>query len=94
MSKIAKTADEILEKISFGDYKKPALKPALAAEEKGSRRNVKKNKLTLYLTDEEEALFNEIYIKRLKSNNKTDRSTLFAEAVKLLHHKEMVQSAS
>jgi len=85
MSKIAKAADEILEKMSFGDYKKP--KPV--SQETAPRRNVKKNKLTLYLTEEEEALFHEIYIKRLQENNKTDRSALFAEAVKLLHRQEI-----
>lgn len=85
MSKIAKAADEILEKMSFDDYKKPKK----SAEVPFTRRHIKKNKLTLYLTEEEESLFNEIYIKRLKENKKTDRSALFAEAVTLLHRKEL-----
>lgn len=85
MSKIAKAADEILEKMSFEDYKKPKKN----VEVPSTRRYIKKNKLTLYLTEEEETLFNEIYIKRLKENKKTDRSALFAEAVSLLHAKEL-----
>lgn len=90
MSKIAKAADEILEKMSFENYKKPTK----AAEVSTTRRHVKKNKLTLYLTEEEEALFNAIYIQRLKSNNKTDRSTLFAEAVQLLYLREITDKSS
>ena len=86
MSKIAKAADEILDKMSFSDYKKPK---KLVEKTQQNRRNSKKTKLTLYLTEEEEKLFNEIYIKRLQENNKTDRSTLFAEAVALLHEHEM-----
>lgn len=85
MSKINKTADAILEKMSFEDYKKPS--PRAAASE--LRRNVKKNKLTLYLTDEEETKFNEIYISRLKNGKKSDRSQLFAEAVELLYKQEI-----
>lgn len=87
MNKIVKAAEEILEKMSFGDYKKPKNpKEALAGEKE--RRNIKKNKLTLYLTEEELLMFNDIYINRLKKFKKTDRSALFAEAVKLLHEKE------
>lgn len=86
MSKILKAADEILDKMSFSDYKKP--KNAEPVED-SSRRNSKKTKLTLYLTEEEEKLFNLIYIKRLQENKKTDRSTLFAEAVKLLYKQEV-----
>lgn len=85
MSKIAKAADEILEKMSFDDYKKPKKNIEIPS----ARRYIKKNKLTLYLTEEEENLFNEIYIKRLKENKKTDRSALFAEAVSLLYSKEL-----
>jgi hypothetical protein len=84
MSKIAKAAEEILEKISFGDYKKPKFLQPTAKE----RRNVKKKKLTLYLTEAEEKLFDEIFINRLKQKKKSDRSALFAEAVALLHKKE------
>ncbi|PCI93004.1 hypothetical protein COB11_06100 [Candidatus Aerophobetes bacterium] len=90
MSKIAKAADEILDKMSFSDYKKPSL---ASFSKSASRRSSKKNKLTLYLTEEEEKLFNEIYIKRLQENRKTDRSTLFAEAVKLLYRHEVARDA-
>jgi hypothetical protein len=90
MSKIGQAAEEILEKISFGSYAKPSpvvdKKKTLVAKE--GRRNIKKNKLTLYLTEEEEKKFNEIYISRLSNGKKCDRSALFAEAVDLLHQKE------
>jgi hypothetical protein len=84
MSKIAKAAEEILEKISFGDYKKPKIQQPSGKE----RRGVKKKKLTLYLTEAEERLFDDIYINRLKQKKKSDRSALFGEAVALLHKKE------
>ena len=86
MSKIETTADEILGKISFEDYKKPKK----VVEPASIRRHQKKNKLTLYLTQEEETLFDAIYIERLKTHQKTDRSALFAEAIRLLYAKEMV----
>ncbi len=85
MSKIQTTADEILDKISFGDYKKPQKH----GETSSTRRQQKKNKLTLYLTEEEETLFDAIYIQRLKMHKKTDRSTLFGEAIRLLYAQEM-----
>ena len=85
MSKIQTTADEIVEKISFEDYKKPKKN----AETSSIRRQQKKNKLTLYLTEEEETLFDAIYIQRLKMHKKTDRSALFAEAIRLLYAKEV-----
>lgn len=90
MSKIAKAADEILDKMSFSDYKKPVKEKISTSS---SRRSKKKNKLTLYLTEEEESLFNDIYIKRLQENKKTDRSTLFAEAVKLLYKEEVAKGS-
>jgi len=89
MSKIAKAAEEILEKISFGDYKKPKVQVSQVASE---RRNVKKKKFTLYLTEAEEKLFDDIYINRLKQKRKSDRSALFAEAVTLLHQKEFLKN--
>ena len=87
MSKIAKAAEEILEKISFRDYRKPSENAKKQALPEG-RRHLKKNKLTLYLTEEEQKLFDEIFINRLKQKKKDDRSMLFAEAVRLLHQKE------
>ena len=85
MSKIETTADEILGKISFEDYKKPKK----VVESLSARRHQKKNKLTLYLTEEEETLFDAIYIQRLKTHKKTDRSALFAEAIRLLYAQEI-----
>ncbi len=91
MSQISETENLLKEKMSFSDYAKPDLKETSKVSTEASRRNQKKNKLTLYLTAEEEALFNEVYIERLKKGKKTDRSTLFSEAVKLLHQQELKQ---
>lgn len=91
MSQISDAEKHLLEKMSFKDYTKPQEKTSKKAlvSQSSSRRNQKKTKLTLYLTEDEETLFNEIYIKRLKEGKKTDRSTLFSEAVKLLYKQEL-----
>lgn len=87
MNQITKAEELLKEKMSFSDYAKPKTKEQ--PKDKSLRRNQKKLKLTLYLTEEEHRLFDEIYIKRLKEGKKTDRSTLFSEAVKLLHKQEV-----
>lgn len=85
MTQISETEKMLKEKMSFKDY----LKPQTETEKPPLRRNQKKVKLTLYLTHEELALFDEIYIKRLQKGKKTDRSTLFSEAVRLFHKQEL-----
>ena len=49
----------------------------------------KKFKTTVYMTEEEETLLNELFIKRLRERNKTDKSALLCEGVKLLFDKEI-----
>lgn len=49
----------------------------------------KKFKTTVYLSEEDEKLLDEVFIKRLRERNKTDRSTLFCEGVRLLYKKEI-----
>lgn len=48
----------------------------------------KKAKTTVYMTEEEETLLNEVFIKRLRERRKTDKSALFCEGIRLLYKKE------
>ena len=48
----------------------------------------KKAKTTVYMTEEEETLLNELFIKRLRERRKTDKSALFCEGIRLLYKKE------
>lgn len=49
----------------------------------------KKAKTTVYMTEEEEALLNELFIKRLRERRKTDKSALFCEGIRLLFDREI-----
>jgi hypothetical protein len=49
----------------------------------------KKFKTTVYMTQEEETLLNELFIKRIRDRNKTDKSALLCEGIKLLFEKEI-----
>ena len=49
----------------------------------------KKTKTTLYMSEEDENMLNEIFIKRLRSRKKTDRSALICEGIRLLYEKEI-----
>jgi hypothetical protein len=53
---------------------------------------LKKAKTTLYMSEEDEKLLDEVFIKRLKERNKTDRSTLLCEGIRLLYEKEIGSS--
>lgn len=50
--------------------------------------SLKKAKTTVYMTEEEETLLNEVFIKRLRERRKTDKSALFCEGIRLLYQKE------
>lgn len=52
----------------------------------------KKAKTTVYMTEEEETLLNELFIKRLREKRKTDKSALFCEGIKILFEKEIGSS--
>ena len=54
----------------------------------------KKARTTVYMTEEEESLLNELFIKRLRDRKKTDKSALFCEGIKLLYDKEIALSIS
>lgn len=52
----------------------------------------KKAKTTVYMSEEEETLLNELFIKRLRERRKTDKSALFCEGIRLLYEKEIITS--
>jgi len=49
----------------------------------------KKAKTTVYMSEEEEILLNELFIKRLRERRKTDKSALLCEGIRLLFEKEI-----
>jgi len=49
---------------------------------------LKKIKTTIYMSNEDEELLNEVFIKRLRQRKKTDRSALLCEGIRLLYEKE------
>ena len=49
----------------------------------------KKAKTTVYMTEEEEMMLNELFIKRLRGKRKTDKSALLCEGIKLLFEREI-----
>ena len=49
----------------------------------------KKSKTTVYMSEEDEDLLNESFIKRLRDRNKTDKSSLICEGIRLLYEKEI-----
>lgn len=53
----------------------------------------KKAKTTVYMTEEEETLLNELFIKRLREKKKTDKSALLCEGIRLLYKKEIEQQS-
>lgn len=54
----------------------------------------KKTKTTLYMSENDEKLLDEVFIKRLRDRNKTDRSSLLCEGIRLLYEKEINSSQS
>lgn len=50
---------------------------------------LKKAKTTIYMSLDDEALLNEVFIKRLRERNKTDMSSLLCEGIRLLYEKEL-----
>lgn len=57
-----------------------------------NRRNKKKIKATIYLTEEAEQAFTELYIHRLRKDRKTDRSLIACDALQALYEKECTPS--
>ncbi len=57
-------------------------------EATATRRNKKKIKATIYLTEEAEQAFTELYIHRLRKDRKIDRSIIACEAIQAMYEKE------
>jgi hypothetical protein len=53
-----------------------------------SNRTKKKIKATVYLTEEAEEAFTELYIHRLRKDRKIDRSMIACDAIQALYEKE------
>jgi len=51
-------------------------------------QNVNKTRTTVYFPESEHRMLNEIYTRRLLSNQKTDKSALICEAIHLLYEKD------
>jgi hypothetical protein len=58
------------------------------------RRNKKKIKATIYLTEEAEQAFTELYIHRLRKDRKIDRSIIACDAIQMLYEKECLEASS
>ena len=54
-----------------------------------SSTTIKKTKTSVYLSENDENLLNEVFIKRLRSKAKTDKSALLCEGIRLLYEKEL-----
>lgn len=59
-----------------------------------SRRSKKKIKATIYLTEEAEQAFTELYIHRLRKDRKIDRSIIACDAIQMLYEKECLEASS
>lgn len=62
-----------------------------ASEQAVSTRNKKKIQATIYLTEEAERAFTELYIHRLRKDRKIDRSMIACNAIQALYEKECGQ---
>ncbi len=77
------------------DLEQHAIKePAIQKESAVSQRNKKKIKATIYLTEEAEQAFTELYIHRLRKDRKIDRSMIACDAIQMLYEKECVGTPS
>lgn len=61
-------------------------------ETPATRRKKKKIKATIYLTEEAEQAFTELYIHRLRKDRKTDKSLIACDAIQALFEKECTPS--
>lgn len=52
-------------------------------------KDIKKIKTTVYMIENDEILLDEFFIKRIRDRNKTDRSALICESIRLLYEKEL-----
>jgi hypothetical protein len=58
-------------------------------QQKAEQQANQKIKATYYLSDDDHSALTNVYIRRLQNKQKTDRSALISEAIRLLYKKEM-----
>lgn len=61
----------------------------LERQVKPSDKANKKLKATIYLTEEAQKAFDELFISRFRKNRKIDRSTIACEALQALYEREL-----
>jgi hypothetical protein len=85
MSKIKELGKKIEKTLESGDI---TSKTEIHQDSKPAKKQYSKKKMTFYLEKDSEAKFNEIFARRLMRNQKTDKSTLIAEAIDKLYSSE------
>ena len=76
--------NEAVQELEQHDSKEADLQKEPAA----MQRSKKKIKATIYLTEEAEQAFTELYIHRLRKDRKIDRSMIACDAIQMLFEKE------
>lgn len=76
--------NEAVQELEQLDSKEVDLQKEPAAMQRGK----KKIKATIYLTEEAEQAFTELYIHRLRKDRKIDRSMIACDAIQMLFEKE------
>ena len=66
----------------------PKESTAKNSQNKAAAKSDKKIKATIYLTEEAERAFAELFVKRYMEDRKIDRSTIACEAILALYEKE------
>lgn len=75
--------------IPAGKHIEHADKQVHKSTDKQVRQSTVKTKATFYLSEQDSQALTDMFIKRLQSKNKTDKSALVAEAIQLLYKREM-----
>jgi hypothetical protein len=102
MNNILQTQKNLKKKLSLDDYSSttetsdtpqtPTTASTYVAEgpaHTASQTTHQKIKATYYLTEADHGALTQVYIKRLQNKQKTDRSALISEAIRLLYSNEM-----
>ena len=84
MSAFDKLEESLKKKISLQDYKTDIPQNVNKAKQE-KRQKVEKFKLTIYLTEEEMGMLNEICCINIKKKWKQDKSAIIQEALRLLY---------
>lgn len=84
MSGFDKLEQSLKKKITLQDYK-TEIQQEVKEVEPAKPQKVQKFKLTIYLTEEEMNMLNEICSLNLKKNWKQDKSATMSEALKMLY---------